>query len=490
MATRLIIEGQMDSLTVDEPLYIESGLCALTSRVIDLDPTNPPIYKLIGASGVLLLARPAAVDCRNASAVFTGDPQFIQRVTLAARLPIIGIALLLAMVVYLWTRRLFGYTAALLALGIVSLEPTLLAHAHLVTGDLTLTFGLTACLAAHWFWSRTQHVRWLVVCGIALGLALLSRVSALEFVPVLAFAGLVMASGSWPSRIRSALRSFVIVGAAAWGTVCITYLPFSTGFGRFQWGAPPSWVAPPQWFDSLTYQIHHVQVGHPAYLNGHLAQTHGFWGYFLEAFALKTTLGLLLLMVGAAVWTVWLRDRIVLLYIWLPIVTVVLVATIGGIDIGVRYLLPVYPLAAIAAGRVVSDLSGASRLSQAAALIAFVALALSSLAHAPNDIGYFNELAGSNPEAYLSDSNVDWGQDAWRLKTWWESNGRPPMATNVFSGLPLEAYGISSVDTQSEQVPRYLAISVDKVTNSARWLLSAEPAARIGTSIWIYKVAG
>src|SRR2546425_5056132 len=50
MAVRLLIDAQTDSLTADEPLYIESGLCALTSRVIDLDPTNPPIYKVIGAS--------------------------------------------------------------------------------------------------------------------------------------------------------------------------------------------------------------------------------------------------------------------------------------------------------------------------------------------------------------------------------------------------------------------------------------------------------
>ena len=490
MATRLVIEAQMDSLTVDEPLYIEGGWCALTSRVIDLDPTNPPIYKLISATGVLLLARPTAVGCKNARTIFTGDPGSIRRLALAARLPIVGIALLLAVVVFLWTRRLFGYVAALLALGIVSLEPTLLAHAHLVTGDLTLAFGLTGCLAAHWYWSHTRSARWLVLAGISLGWALLSRVSALEFLPLLAIAALALAEGPWPVRIRLALGSTLVVAATAWAAVCITYLPFSTAFGRFQWGAPLSWVAPPQWFDSLTYQIHHVQVGHPAYLNGQLAATHGFWSYFLEAFALKSTLGLLLLMLGAAVWTVWLRDRVVMLYLWLPIVTLVLAATIGGIDIGVRYLLPVYPLAAVAAGRMISDLGTSSRLPQAAAAIAFVALALSSVAHAPDDIGYFNELAGNNPAAYLSDSNLDWGQDAWRLKTWWEANGRPPMATNVFGGLPLDAYGISSVDPQSGEVARYLAISVDKVTSSARWLQHVEPAVRIGTSIWIYRIAG
>src|SRR5947209_15913672 len=116
--------------------------------------------------------------------------------------------------------------------------------------------------------------------------------------------------------------------------------------------------------------------------------------------------------------------------------------------------------------------------------IAVAAVGVASLAGAPHDIAYFNELAGSEPAAYLSDSNLDWGQDAWRLKAWWDASGRPPIVTNYFGSLPLETYGIRSVGPHSEPA-QYLVISVGKVTASARWLLRIPPARRVGSSIWI-----
>ena len=46
----------------------------------------------------------------------------------------------------LWARALYGYPGGLLAMAIVSFEPTLLGHGHLVTGDLSLAFGLLVAL--------------------------------------------------------------------------------------------------------------------------------------------------------------------------------------------------------------------------------------------------------------------------------------------------------------------------------------------------------
>jgi hypothetical protein len=497
MAMRLVGDARTDSLTVDEPLYIQSGLCALTNRVIDLDPTNPPIFKLLAATGVLLFDRPPTVHCKaaansstdwRAQSVFSTDPASIQRLAFAARLPIVAIGLLLALVVFGWARALFGYPAGLLAMGMVAFEPTVLAHSHLATGDVTVAFGLIVCLAAHWAWTGRQQRRWLLVAGIGLGWALLSKVSALELIPLLAVIELMLADGSWFARIRRSVGSVLVVGATAWATICLVYLPFTNAWGQYRWTAPLALIAPPQWFDSLTYQLHHAQVGHPAYLNGHLATAHGFWIYFLEAFALKTTLGFLLLVFVGAALTVVGRHRISLLYLWLPIVGIIVVATLGGIDIGVRYILPVYPLAAVASGILVSGVGARVPLRRLTAGVAFAAIALASVAHAPNDIGYFNELAGSNPARYLSDSNLDWGQDGWRLKSWWDANGRPAILTSYFGGLPLESYGISSVDKPSQA--RFFVISVEHVTASNRWLLNVEPGERVGTSIWIYRITG
>jgi hypothetical protein len=41
---------------------------------------------------------------------------------------------------------------------------------------------------------------------------------------------------------------------------------------------------------------------------------------------------------------------------------------------------------------------------------------VASVATYPDAIPYFNEAAGPQPWQYLSDSNIDWGQDVLRLK--------------------------------------------------------------------------
>lgn len=511
MGGRLVGDARADSLTIDEPVYIQSGICALTQRV-DSDNTSPLIFKLIGGAGALVLERPTVPNCLAplpstpgewaTRSVFAVGPTALQELTLAARLPIIALALLLAMVVFLWARALYGYLAGLLAMALISLEPTFLGHAHLVTGDLSLAFGVVLALAAHWRWTHTRHWRWLLLAGAGLGWALLSKASGLTIVPVLLILELAGGSGPVLNRLRHAIAPLITLWATAWAVVCLTYLVFTTSQGYAGWSAPLAWLTAPRWLASVVYQVHHVQAGHPAYLNGQLAM-HGFWPYFLEAVALKTTLGLFLLGVAGGTLAIGLRHRVSFLYLWLPIAAIMVAATVGGIDIGVRYVLPIYPLMAVAAGLVVAAMGSGRLMRQLAGGIAFTAVAVASLAGVPHDIAYFNELAGSEPAAYLSDSNLDWGQDAWRLKTWWEASGQPRMATDYFGELPLSLYGVTSCDLQScpKSSTGYLAVSVQRMTTSVEtvgWpaenrlaplygeLLRSKPTAQVGNSIRVY----
>jgi len=459
-----------------------------------------------------MLGKPAIANCVAAlpitpsewatRSVFAVGPTTLQELTLAARVPVIILALLLAVVVFLWARVLYGYFAGLLAMALISLEPTFLGHAHLVTGDLSLAFGVVLALAAHWRWTQTRHWRWLLLAGIGVGWALLSKASGLTIVPVLLVLELAGGSGRVLDRVRQAIVPQITLGATAWAFVCLTYLVFATSPGVTGWSAPFVWLTAPQWLASVAYQVHHMQAGHPAYLNGQLA-LHGFWPYFLEAVALKTTLGLLLLTAAASLLAIGLRLRVSFLYLWLPMAAIMVAATVGGIDIGVRYVLPIYPLMAVAAGLVVAAMGSRRLMRHWAAGIAFTAVAVASLAGVPHDIAYFNELAGSEPAAYLSDSNLDWGQDAWRLKAWWEASGHPRMATDYFGELPLSLYGVTSCDLQScpASSTGYLAVSVQRMTTSVEtpgWpaenrlaplyaeLLRTVPTAQVGNSIRVY----
>ena len=492
MAGLLLWEAWGDSLTYDEVRYIRAGYCAVTQGVIDVEPTNPAGFKLLGGAGVVALGPAVAARCDGTDArpFFAVPPATLRSLQFSARLPIVALALLLAALVYAWARALFGDLAGAAALALMATEPTILGHGHLVTGDLALTLGVVGCLAAHWRASTTGRRRWLVISGVALGFALLNKVSALYLLPILLLVDAAQPRPG-PGRLRRAVAGSALVAAVGWAVVCATYLPFHTSAAATEaW--PLSWLLPQSWLTGVQFQLNHVTAGSTYnYLNGETRVGRGFWTYFLEALALKTTLGMLLMVVLALALTVRRRVTALVLYAWLPALVVVVAATAGGIDIGVRYILPVYPLFALGAASLFSGMvGGRGRMAAGALLVLAVG---SSLLHAPGHIGYFNEAAGRRPETYLADSNLDWGQDAWRLRDWWEAHGRPGLSTAYFGTLPLRDYGIATRDIALQAPPPAgaIALSLTQVTaygagaDAGFGVLVQCAGERVGTSVLV-----
>ena len=89
-------------------------------------------------------------------------------------------------------------------------------------------------------------------------------------------------------------------------------------------------------------------------------------------------------------------------------------------NIGVRHVLPVFPLLAVLAGHGAVTLWRSARWRIAAAHRGRAPRASGSLAipfaAAPDYFPWFNALAGSHPEKVLIDSDLDWGQDLLRLE--------------------------------------------------------------------------
>jgi len=487
----LVYEAWADSLTYDEPRYMRAGYCALTQGVIDIEPTNPAGFKLLSGIGVLAARPPGAVDCAttNRVAFFNLSPSALRRLVVAGRLPIIVITLLLELGVFLWARALYGAAAGVLALGAAALEPNLLAHGHLATGDMLVSAGTLAALGGVWAHRRRAEPGWLVVAGVGLGLALLAKVSALLLLPVLAII-VALDSGALHRGRVFGLSQLAAVAAVAWLVVCGVYLPFHTEHTPLQLPALIAPFAPPSWVSGVEYQAGHLAGGAHNYLNGEVRVGRGFLTYYLEAVGLKSTLGLLLLGAAAAALGLRRRDRVAALYLWLPALTLFAAASLGAIDIGVRYVLPAYPLAALAAGGLWAD--GRRARTRALAAVAVALLAASSLLHAPYHLGYFNELAGPRPERYLADSNLDWGQDAWRLRDRWAAEGSPALQAVYFGSVPLAAYGIAASPAGCDCPSGAEAVSLTQLVvygterGFGKGLLACDPGLRVGTSIlWL-----
>src|SRR5205814_1112626 len=181
----------------------------------------------------------------------------------------------------------------------------------------------------------------------------------------------------------------------------------------------------PSFFLGNLYLSVRAATGQVAYLNGHLSGS-GWWLYFPEALAVKSTIGFLLALTAAQVFFAIgprrrpLRSCILLV----PSAVYFVIAMHSRYQLGIRHLLPILPLMYLF---IAMHLSSGRR---AIALLSLILLAgIETAAVHPDYLAFFNIASGGprNGERYLIDSNLDWGQDRWRLTKWMksdEANGR------------------------------------------------------------------
>ena len=111
-------------------------------------------------------------------------------------------------------------------------------------------------------------------------------------------------------------------------------------------------------------------------------------------------------------------------------------------DYGIRYVLPVLPLACIYAGRLAPWLSARGRTLRAAGLACLALYPLSVLLATPDTLDYFNVLAGGQGDRILLDSNLDWGQGLKRLKRYMDREGIETIGLAYFGHVDPAIYGI------------------------------------------------
>jgi hypothetical protein len=104
------------------------------------------------------------------------------------------------------------------------------------------------------------------------------------------------------------------------------------------------------------------------------------------------------------------------------------VSVFGSVNIGNRHLLPVYPLLIVWVSRVAAAPLSRVRLGLLS-LLGVWYLVGALLIH-PHYLAYFNELAGGPDRGwrYLTDSNVDWGQDTKRLAAYVKTHNLHPVS--------------------------------------------------------------
>ena len=159
-----------------------------------------------------------------------------QEILQAARRPFPFVFGLLIVVVWATARALAGPGAGVLAAGLIALDPGFVAHASIVHTDvgaaLTMTAALVLALAAA---RRSSPALW-AVSGLALGVALATKFSAVLLLPLFAAVPLLALLSEGEQRtVRSAATKalgVVTAGAMALGLLAATYVVSIEGDAR------------------------------------------------------------------------------------------------------------------------------------------------------------------------------------------------------------------------------------------------------------------
>ncbi len=466
-AALLIWSAVTNSVTFDEYAHLPAGVSYWKSGSFDIYNLSPPLLRLWAAAPVMLAgvnAPPAAVFRQlppkdqhwyYARAFVPLNQARYQHLFEIGRMMMIALSCAGAWIVYRWASAMYGCVGGVISCAAYVLCPNLSAHGSLVGTDSgTAVVMLLAC----WLWwryVRSPSPRMLIWAALAIGAAHLCKFTALLLWPMLVAMTICplwrAPAARWKRvAIGLAISVFVCVFVInlgyffeGTGTSVREYQPKSAAMTRLLSHLPGALPIPfPRpMVVGFDWQKWELELRLPSFLFGEM-YFGSRWYYYPVALALKTPIATLALLVLAIALRRWSREEIAIIAAALVFLGGAM--TLSGIDLGVRYVLPVLPLAFVVIGRVSRFVENPHRSRRWAIGILFAVLALENLSVAPRYLTFFNLFAGGprHGQFLLNDSNFDWGQGLLDLKKWMTRNNVPRVQLAYFGRVDPATYGI------------------------------------------------
>lgn len=491
--------------TVDEVVHLPAGVTYWQTGTFRMYHHNPPLVKLIAALPVI--ASGAVIDYSNSAWIMEppnkaeiahefmrlNANRYFELFT-RARLLMPLFSIIGGLVVFFWSKRLYGAGGGVLSLTLWILCPNVLAHTRLVTTDLAATSLGVLATFVFWLYLKRPTMRLATLAGLALGIAQLSKFSLIVLYglwPILAFVRLA----TYPEFRQ---RPKKLIGHSAL-VLTLSIVVIDAGYGFEGVGIPlgdyefvcqtltkpvPPGVRRPSSSDVLLNGAWHFRVnrfqktilagipvplpkhfmlgfddqkleaegipnkffnlnltgpvadalqGYPVYLDGKLAQK-SWWYYYLLTLVYKVPEGtwfLVLASLGILTFSKracapWFDEFAVFL---VPAFVLLVMSVFTNINLGLRYVLPIFPYVFISSGKLAPWAMGFADSKRRLAAVVFIGFSLSltaistALIH-PHYLAYFNAVSGGPDRGaeHLIDSNIDWGQDLVNLRRWLEKN--------------------------------------------------------------------
>jgi len=443
-----------ESLTFDEGNHMFAGYMMWHTGDYGLNPEHPPLVKLLATLPQLRrdIWVPKLQDREFKGEAYMDGREWLarndgssQHMVFEMRLMAGLLALGLSLVVFFATREWFGTAAGLIALVLLTFDPNVLAHSALVTTDIGVSLFFLASIYGLYRYVKQPSMLRLGLAGLAAGLLLATKHSGVLLAPMLvALIVWEIVVAPKGQRGRTALRL-----SGAFAAIIVIGVVVLWAFYGFRYAARPaglvmnptlaSYVGPLSPFNaSAVMAIAHMHLLPESYLIGVVdvkrmagfypvfilgkQLAHGVWWYFPVLFTIKTTLGLigLIIVAFAAMVMRRLRGARELAFILIPWAVYLGIAMSSGMNIGARHMLPVYVLATVFAAAGVAAMSSQSRRWAWVCGVLVAGHVISALTVFPNYMAYANEAWGGpkNVHNLLSDANVDWAQQLIQVKAW------------------------------------------------------------------------
>ncbi|HOZ16395.1 MAG TPA: glycosyltransferase family 39 protein [Candidatus Portnoybacteria bacterium] len=478
-----------------------------------------------------------------------------------SRIPMLLLLILLGIFIYRWTKELYGKIPALFATILFVFSPTFLAHGRYVTTDVGAAFAFF--FASYFFikFLKNQNTKNLFLAGIAFGIAQLIKFSLFLLLPYFGLLTLIWIYIKWRENKHfwktffKNIGLFLIVLVIGYLLVYPVYMfhianypiekqisdttyiasqfPFKKAGEAVIWMSKQPILRPyAQYTLGLFMVFLRATGGNTTYFLGDVTNQ-GWRNYFPIVYAIKEPLALHIFTIIAlliAIWQIRLRkfqDFKLKIENWfkkyfVEISMLIFLAIYWGasltsnLNIGVRHILPTFPFVYILISGQIKKLfekihnKNLFRICGVGLGVLLCWYMISSLLSFPYYLTYFNELAGGNKNGhvYVTDSNLDWGQDLKRLAEWVEKNNIPKIYIDYFGGgIPSYYLGDKAERWWGNRNPaeakgKWLAISATfkqqgqaqptkgwtQPTDFYMWLNQYQPVTVIGNSIFVYRI--
>ncbi len=536
----LVYAATRNSVTFDEYAHLPAGLAYWKYADFSVYNLSPPLLRawaalpaLLGGARIPPLGEwanlpPEAKHWAYAETFLRANYPDYQRLFVLARWGLVLLSCLGVWIVYRWARALYGGRAGLAACALYALCPNIAAHASLVTTDAGTAVALLAAAWLYWRFCRQPSWGRIGLAVLALGLAHLCKFTALLLWPALILMTVWFATIG-PRVHRRALG--VGLAGALLGTLLLINAAYGfkgsgTALGSylFRSNAVKSWAAllpsntpvplPRDFVNGFDVQKLEAEGLYEGYLFGEVYRG-AKWYFYPAALACKLPLSVLALLALALAgswrsraapvsWRLGSAPLLIVLAVFVLGMTV-----LAQINIGVLYLLPMFPPAFILLG----GLWAPPRTERPgrpwrmyAATVLLAGLAVEHAAIAPRYLAFINVAAGGPTHGYrlLSDSNFDWGQSLIDLKAWMDRNRVPALALGYFGTVDPGVYGIKYSPLFDPRDEPYVGISSYFLVGLAhrmptpqgrsqfidvpfhRELAQRHPVATVGYTIFIY----